>query len=69
MPMIRGKWIHHNDCTYCRYRKNIPIQEGRKKRTYELCQLHKRRCASVNSIERYCPDYKQVNCNCDGCLQ
>ncbi len=64
---ITGEVLHHKDCTYCVYRLNIPTKEGRKNRTFELCQLHKLRCAPVNSIERYCPDYKQVGCECEAC--
>lgn len=64
---VSGKVLHHNDCTYCQFRHRIPFMEGKKKRSMEVCKKHERRCVPVGDPERYCEDYRQINCDCDNC--
>ena len=64
---VTGEVFHHNDCTYCIYRQDIPVKEGKKNRTYELCRKFGKRCAPVNDPERFCWEYRESECGCDQC--
>ena len=63
-----GRIVHHDDCTYCLHRKNVPIGKKRKRIIYqERCELTGASIAPPMTIERYCTSYQQIGCECDEC--
>jgi hypothetical protein len=71
MTIIRfGKVVHHNDCTYCRFRIDMPIKKKGKRILHEeRCELTDWRIPAPLSTDgiRYCPQYKQIGCDCEAC--
>lgn len=63
-----GRVVHHNDCTYCRHRQNVPVGKKRKRIIYqERCALTGEKIAPPLTIERFCTSYQQIGCECDKC--
>lgn len=65
----KGKVIHHNDCTYCIYRADVPleIKRGKTIRVKEICRLTKKEIPPPGSADRYCEHYVQKGCTCPSC--
>jgi hypothetical protein len=65
-----GKVVHHNDCTYCQFRADTPVgKKGKRIFIEERCRLTNWRIPAPFSTDgiRYCPEYKQVGCECEAC--
>ncbi len=66
----RGQVVHHNDCTYCRHRREVPAW-GKKKRMAERCGLTgwdiPPPFQSHDIGPRFCKSYQQAGCECDQC--
>jgi hypothetical protein len=70
MTIVRGRFIHHNNCTYCQYRQQIPAGTKSKRRELERCALtdqHIPRPFDPDGGQRYCEHYRQKGCACDRC--
>lgn len=62
--------IHHNNCTYCQYREQIPVGTKSKHRELERCALTNQqipRPFDPDGGRRYCERYRQRGCECDRC--
>ena len=72
MIVRNGVVIHHRDCTYCQYRRNVPKPIQPKKRRGKLdmleqCELTGLEIAPPGSINRVCAAYRQIGCDCPSC--
>jgi hypothetical protein len=66
----RGQIVHHNDCTWCTHRTNIPYKrKGRKTYSKEQCGLSGNPIPHPFASEgrRFCRAYQQIDCECDEC--
>jgi hypothetical protein len=70
MPFVNGKWIHHNDCFWCIYQTELPIEikNGQVKKIKEHCSLHEHDLpAPFTGGDRWCEEYVQKECGCTRC--
>ncbi len=67
MPKINGKWIHHNDCTWCQHRNKIAMKNGRKWDEMERCGKTGQPIPTISIGGRFCDHYQQLNCDCPLC--
>ncbi len=66
----RGQVVHHNNCTWCVHRYELPVA-GKKKHHVERCQLTGRDIPPPfhghDIGQRFCENYRQKGCECDNC--
>lgn len=64
-----GDVLHHKDCTYCIFRKQIQVSK-RPKREKEVCAITGAHIPEVtDGRRRYCDEYVQKGCECDACSE
>lgn len=63
------QWVHHKDCTWCVFRQEVPVEikRGKVVKSREVCTRTLVNIPPPYDVNRYCDQYRQINCGCTRC--